>query len=254
MGQLARQEAARLVARFLAEHGNDPTFAWLAVYQTMLWYETINRSRLPHIIEVNDLRKPAWAGRANAVNAYIAGVLRVSPGSAFQRMDHLMRLPAFAGKQRQNPLGEGFIGALIAVLSGLGAEAISFRPEVRSTDFFPGIRIPGRSSVPRLDIVALKDDELVAIISAKWSIRHDRLSDITNECPVYKEAAYRHWRTRPLYFFVTNEFSPSRLRRITGDDCLDGVVHVHSKLVTQVCGLAAQVVDLEDLIRLTHEW
>jgi hypothetical protein len=254
VGRLARQEAVSLVSEFLAAHGNDPAFAWLAVYQTMLWYDAIGRTKLPHIIEANDLEKPSWAERAKAVDAYIAAALRVRPGSAFRRMDHLMSLPAFTGKQRQNPLGEGFVGALLAVLSTLGAESVSYKPEVPSTDFFPGIRIPGRSSVPRIDIAAVKDERLVAIISAKWSIRHDRLSDITNECPVYKEAAYRHWRTRPLYYFVTNEFSPSRLRRITGDDCVDGVVHVHAKLVTQICGLSAQVLDLEDLIHLTHQW
>lgn len=254
MGQLARQEATRLVSQFLAAHGNDPALAWLAVYQTMLWYDRIGRTNLPHIIEVNDLKKPSWAGRAKAVDAYIARALRISGGSALQRMDNLMSLPAFTGKQRQNPLGEGFVGAIVAVLSTLGAKSISYRPEVRSTDFFPGIRIPGRSSVSRIDVAAVKEDKLVAIISTKWSIRHDRLSDITNECPVYKEAAYRHWRTRPLYYFVTNEFSPSRLRRITGDDCVDGVVHVHAKLVTEVCGLSAQLLDLQDLIRLTHQW
>ena len=53
-----------------------------------------------------------------------------------------------------------------------------------------------------------------AVISAKWSMRHDRLSDITNECPVYKAAhqrIYRQSQTGLSYFVVTNEYDPSRL-------------------------------------------
>ena len=254
MGRLARQEATRLVSAYLKGHRNDPSATWLAVYRTVLWYDNIGGSLLPHIMEVNALAQGSWAKRARDVNDYIARSLGVRPSSVAGAVDKLMSLPAFAGKQRQNPLGEGFIGAILGVLSDAGAQGITYRAEAPSTDFFPGITIPGRSSIPKIDVVALKEDRLVAIISAKWSLRHDRLSDITNECPVYKEAAFRHWRVRPAYYVVTNEFMPARLQRLTSDACVDGVVHVHAPLVTQVCKLQAQVLDLTDLIQLTRSW
>jgi hypothetical protein len=144
----------------------------------------------------------------------LATALALQPHEVSANVDRLLCLPHFVGQQRQNPLGQGFVGAICGVLSALGAPHISYRTEVPSTDFFPGIRIPGRTTIPRIDVAALREDSLVAVISAKWSLRHDRLNDITNECPVYKEAAFRHWRRRPSYYVVTNEFSPARLRRL----------------------------------------
>ncbi len=40
----------------------------------------------------------------------------------------------------------------------------------------------------------------------------------------------------------------------TTDPCVDGVIHVHAPLVTKVCGLKADLVDLADLISLTNTW
>ena len=254
MGLLARQEAARLVAEFLAARGSDAPNAWLAVYQALLWYDTVGGARLPHIMEVSALRQGAWRRRAEEVHAHLAGAFNLEPHEVPGNVDRLLSLPSFVGQQRQNPLGQGFVGAIHGALSALGAPHISYRTEAPSTDFFPGIRIPGRTTIPRIDLAALRDDSLVAVLSAKWSLRHDRLNDITNECPVYKEAAFRHWRRRPYYYVVTNEFSPARLRRLVEDPCVDAVIHVHAPLVTQVCGLDIAVADLTDLIQLTFGW
>jgi hypothetical protein len=254
MGLLAREEARRLVAEFLAVRGNDAANAWLAVYQALLWYETVGGVPVPHIMEVSALRGGAWRKRAEEVNSYLATALALEPHEVPHKVDRLLSLPNFVGQQRQNPLGQGFVGAIHGVLSALGARDIDYRTEVPSTDFFPGIRIPGRTTIPKIDLAALHEDRLVAVLSAKWSLRHDRLNDITNECPVYKEAAFRHWRRHPYYYVVTNEFSPARLRRLVEDPCVDAVIHVHAALVTEVCGLDIHVADLADLIRLTSTW
>ena len=101
-----------------------------------------------------------------------------------------------------------------------------------------------------------------AILSAKWSLRHDRLSDITNECPVYKAAYQRIYRTSHqeknlLYYVITNEYDPSRLGKILDDSCVDGVVHVHKPAVVDICELnrrAQNLIDLADFIGLTDSW
>ena len=99
------------------------------------------------------------------------------------------------------------------------------------------------------------------IISAKWSVRHDRLNDITSECPIYKAAYSRIYRQarkdKLLYFVVTNEFDPARLNKIIIDDCVDGVVHVHKKAVTDICGLndrLTKLIDLAEFIDFTNDW
>lgn len=254
MGVLAREEARRLVTEFLAARGNDTANAWLAIYEALLWYETVEGMPLPHIMEVSALRRGAWRKRAGQVHSCLAAAFGRESQEVPARVDRLLVLPDFVGQQRQNPLGQGFVGAIQGVLSVLGAPYIHYRTEVPSTDFFPGIRIPGRTTIPKIDLAALREDTVVAVVSAKWSLRHDRLNDITNECPVYKEAAFRHWRRRPYYYVVTNEFSPARLRRLVEDPCVDAVIHVHAALVTEVCGFDINVSDLADLIQLTSTW
>ena len=121
---------------------------------------------------------------------------------------------------------------------------------------FPGVQLPTRTGEPFIDILVRKDGRNIGIISTKWSIRHDRINDLTSECRAYKNAAT--WTdTRIFYFVATNEFDPARSQKLIEDKCIDGVVHVHKPLVTEVCELDARLVemlDLSELIRLTHSW
>jgi len=121
---------------------------------------------------------------------------------------------------------------------------------------FPGVQMPTRTGEPFIDILVRKDGRNIGIISTKWSIRHDRINDLTSECRAYKNAAT--WTdTKIFYFVATNEFDPARTQKLIEDKCIDGVVHVHKPLVTEVCGLDArmqELLDLSDLIRLTRSW
>lgn len=112
-----------------------------------------------------------------------------------------------------------------------------------------------------IDLLASDGDIPQVVISAKWSLRHDRLNDITNECPVYKAAYQRIYRQtrrdRLLYYVVTNEFDPSRLNKVLDDTCVDGVVHVHKAAVTEVCkldGRVTRLTDLADFVNATSSW
>src|SRR4030065_2417665 len=125
-----------------------------------------------------------------------------------------MKRAEYVGMQRQNTLGMAFSGLTKHVLEKFGSATVQYETEVEASNIFPGITVPGRSSTPRIDLLAKQNDIPRAIISAKWSVRHDRLNDITNECPVYKaayERIYRQSRREAglLYYVVTNEYDPS---------------------------------------------
>lgn len=133
--------------------------------------------------------------------------------------------------------------------------------EVDASEIFPGITVPGRSGSSRIDILSNANDLPKSVISAKWSLRHDRLNDITNECPVYKAAYQRIYRQLPqdrlLYFVLTNEYDPSRLNKILSDTCVDGVIHVHKKAVLEICeldGRLERLMDLTDFVKCTFSW
>ncbi len=250
--------------------------AWLGFYQTLLWFEPVDWvgfKELPHIIDADKLRpsspskkrswlKPnPWQKRAQAVSVYLAKELKCPVNSLARKTDLLMKHPHYQGMQRQNTLGIAFAGLVKYVLEKFGSSTISYEVEKEATGIFPGISFPGRSSTPRIDVLARYDKIPRAIISTKWSLRHDRLNDITNECPVYKaayERVYRQTRYEHLlYYVVTNEYDPARLNKILNDTCVDAVVHVCKTALVEVCGLNGRLkklFDLVDFIKATSLW
>jgi hypothetical protein len=254
--------------------GLTKSSAWLGIYQTLLWYEPIGHlgyKDLPHIIEADKLRPTArkkdswvkptiWQVRAEKIHTYLCKQLGDDSANVATRFDRLLKSTEYQGLQRQNTLGIAFAGLIEHVLSKFGSRGVSYATEVEAASIFPGIEVPGRSGAPRIDVLVRRNDIPLAVISAKWSVRHDRLNDITNECPVYKaayERIYRQTRQHLLYYVVTNEFDPSRLTKMLDDTCVNGIVHVHKPAVVDVCGLNGrlkQLTDLEAFIDLASSW
>lgn len=218
---------------------------WLGIYCTLMWYE----HGVPHIIDADKLKDSAWRDRALKVEQYIARHLGCSPEDVKKNCDMLMHTPQYKGKQRQNPLGIAFVATIkhLFEMAVSGKEQYLFDDEVNPRNFWPGITIQGRSREPRIDVILLKKSKPVAVFSAKWSLRHDRLSDIINECPVYKQAAYTLNRINLKYYVVTNEFDPARLSKVIEDPCVDGVIHVHKPLLVDVLDLDGRLDKLIDL-------
>lgn len=256
--------------------GLDAATAWLGIYQALLWYEPINWlgfSDLPHIIDADKLRPAspakkrtwtspnAWQRRAQALNVYLAEQLGCPIDSIPGKTDLLMKHPSYAGMQRQNTLGIAFTGLIKHVLEKFGSATVSYETEVEAATIFPGITFPGRSTTPRIDLLVGRNNVPRAIISAKWSLRHDRVNDITNECPVYKAAYQRIYRQTSrdhlLYYVVTDEYDPARLNKMLEDTCVDGVIHVHKTAVIKVCGLngrLTRLINLADFVSMTLSW
>lgn len=254
--------------------GLDASTAWLGIYQTLLWYVPVSSAtfdELPHIIEANELRPAssqdswpstkAWQKKAHSVHVYLAQQLHCPAPDVKSCVDLLMKHPNHLRKQRHNPLGSAFAGLVEHVLSRFGSQSVSYETEVNATSVFAGITFPGRSTTPSMDILASRGGIPRAVISAKWSLRHDRMNDITNECPVYKAAYQRIYRRPGLpdirYYLITNEYAPARLDKMLHDTCLDGVVHVHKPAVVNICeldGRMVDLIDLEDFVSLTSLW
>ncbi len=250
------------------EGGMTPKSVWLGIYQALLWYEPVqalpNRDRLPHIIDANRLTSgptkkgepKTWQAYAIAVENYVAARIGVDPSRLPEMVDRLMKLPAYQGLQRHNILGSAFAGLLKHVLERLGQVGLTYELDVNGDKAFPGVQLPTRTGKPFIDILVRKDGRNIGIISTKWSVRHDRINDLTSECRAYKNAAT--WTdTRIFYYVATNEFDPARTDNLIEDKCMDGVVHVHKPLVIEVCRLnqrLTKLLDLSDLIRLTSAW
>lgn len=268
-GSQARQLAPYLFQNAVYPNGLSGATAWLGVYQVLLWYEPVafgGLTALPHIIDADKLRPPSyrpakhavsvWQQRAQAAEQYLAQQLGCQPNQVQHHVDLLMHHPVYQGVQRQNPLGIAFPVLVCHILQTYGNNAVTYEMEMPAQSIFPGIVVPGRSPNPKIDIVVRNQGRLRSVISCKWSLRHDRLNDISNECPTYKQAA--SWtRTQIDYLVVTNEFDPARLDKILSDPCVDAVVHVHKALPTTVCGLDSRLgcmLDLVNLLARSQAW
>jgi hypothetical protein len=264
-GSQARKLALTCFQNAKYPDGLNGISAWLGIYQVLLWYEKIGLegiSYLPHIIDADKLRPPSyrsskpgvsvWQQRALATDKYLAQTLNCQPEEVRGNVDLLMNNPVYRGVQRQNPLGIAFPALVCYILSTFGNSSVSYELEVPAQSVFPGIIVPGRSKNPRIDIVVRNQNHTKAVISCKWSLRHDRLNDISNECPAYKQAA--SWtRTNIEYYVITNEYDPARLNKLLSDSCVDALVHVHKYLPINVCGLNSRLVNMLDLVDLINK-
>lgn len=246
----------------------EPTLetAWLGIYQMLLWYE----HGYIHIREANDLRKNRiWQERARKAEQYIADALGIASKELQWTVDRMMKLPRWRdpddserSMQRNNPLGNGLRILTGEVLRRWGSPNFDYREEEPATNWWPGIQMPGRSEAPKVDVMVLRDNPRV-LISCKWSGRHDRMSDVTNECQEYKAAAIKRQNMKLQHFVITNEVDGQRTDKILNQPCVDGLVLVHLPLLRELGTMtpmmegaigAARLIDLVDFVKLTHTW
>jgi hypothetical protein len=238
-----RQEYAEVVRQALAPHLVDATTVWRGVYQLLMWFH----QDVPHIMDGDKLARGAWRRRAEAVKVAIAAEFGCDPSEVVNKVDLLVKSPIFAKRpQRQNPLGIGFVASLFTALEHFSSQEYRFFPEEAIGDaVFRGIREAPRSAP---DIVAVKNEVEVAVLSAKWSLRHDRLKDLKDECNYFKTLM-----GSLKFYAVTNEFDPARLNKVLEDYRIDGLFHVNRRLVVDVAQVDSRLqrlADLSDLLGL----
>lgn len=237
----------------------------MGFYQVLIQYvqvEVAERNAIPRITDANRLTKRsrsgqpnAWQRRAIIFESQVATALQVPPNQVMQHVNQLMKETGYADLQPHNIIGMAFAALIAYCLEEFGSKNLTYDVEVPAGKLYPGIRLPGRSSGQgSADVVAYKlDGTPRAIITAKWGIRHDRIHDITNECPAYKQAAL--FRRQILSFYVvTNEMDQGRLTTMAQDDCLEGVVHIHVPMLMALAQNPGNVIDLVDFVKSTHDW
>jgi hypothetical protein len=235
--------------------------AWLGIYQVLMWYEGEHL----HIKESNDLRKSKrWHDLAARAEQYIANALGVDPGELPTFVDRMMKLPRWSEvMQRNNPLGNGLRTLVAEVLRRWADSRFEYRQEEPAVMWFPGIQMPGRSAHPKIDVLAVREQPK-GVLSCKWSYRHDRISDVTNECQEYKGAAVRRQNMRLRYYLFTNEFDGQRLDKVLNQPCVDALVHIHLPLALHLLEGGTllmtagrgekRLLDLTEFVQLSYHW
>jgi len=270
---VARSPNAQLAAdqfhAIVATNGYGKADAWKGIARLLLTcdiWQSQGWTKLHDVVvyrESNDFKQGnAVVERAEKLTQYLASQLGVNRASLCSVVGRYWALTGILNSQPHNLVGHAFRSILVEALKLFGDPGISYEEEVDPYVEFPGHKFVTRSKNPKIDIVARRGKVTVALISARWRYRHDRV-DLIDEALAYAGAAKRTNPHCNLYAWV-GEFSPSRLQKVlehcpplNSSGALAATVHFNPKLLTDGLSENGRTVPLKSmdwLIGETFKW
>lgn len=155
-------------------------------------------------------------------------------------------------RKRQNVLGEGFedlLQLLIAKISTVPDETIRIRQRV---NHLPGFQSPNatRERIEAPDLAIVKNGCTQLLASVKWSLRHDRQKQLSDELDCYADLLSQE--AFPRYVLITNEYDPGRLVNTDGlnrrGQRIDCIYHVNLDLLLGALHDHDRIKDIKPLI------
>ena len=245
--------AVELYQQLLTEHGWGLDQSWLAITMLLMtcniWRDGEWRSlhSAPVLRESNDYRltkggAPNKALReALQVKERIATELAIDSDGLCSEIGKFFRHQDISGLQPNNPRGHAFRSLVAETLARFGDSTLDVVEEVSPRDLFPGFDFGNRSTDARIDIVVKRGPRPVALITTRWTYRHDRV-DIIDEARAYMPAA-RNLNRDARFFGVTAEFGSARLKKVIGqtspamrNSAIDRLVHLNPELPGELIG------------------
>lgn len=245
--------AVSLYEELLTVRGWALNQAWLAITMLLVtcdvWRfgEWLALHDAPVLRESNDYRltkggSPNKAlSEAVKVKERIAEELGVDPEGVCSELGVFFRHPDIGGLQPNNPRGHAFRSLVAETLARFGDPQLEVAEEVSPRDLFPGFEFGNRSKDARIDIVVKRGPRPVALITTRWTYRHDRV-DIIDEARAYVPAA-RELNRDCRFFGVTAEFGTARLKKVIaqtspvmGNAAINRLVHLNPEMPGQLIG------------------
>jgi hypothetical protein len=154
-------------------------------------------------------------------------------------------------RKRQNVLGEGFedlLHLLLTRVANVPDAAIRVR---KKADQLPGFATSVARRIESPDIAIVQGERTAVLASVKWSLRHDRQKQLSDELDCYVSLLSQP--QFPQYVLVTNEYDPGRLVNVverlqSGGHHVDRVYHMNLELLLGALGRHAGVRDLQGLV------
>ncbi len=142
------------------------------------------------------------------------------------------------GSNRQNVLGEGFedLLRLLAVrVAGVPEDMIALRRKANELPGFQGT-LEGKRRIESPDIAIVTGSKTAHLSTVKWSLRHDRQKQLTDELDCYVQLCSQD--RFPEYVLVTNEYDPGRLKNSSNlhsrGKTVDCIYHINPDLLVEV--------------------
>jgi hypothetical protein len=155
-------------------------------------------------------------------------------------------------RKRQNVLGEGFedlLQLLVAKVSHVSDKYIRVR---QRANHLPGFQSANstRERIEAPDIAIVRDERTQLLASVKWSLRHDRQKQLSDELDCYADLLSQ--QAFPRYVLITNEYDPGRLVNTDGlsrrGQKVDCIYHVSLELLMGALHDHERIKDIRPLI------
>jgi hypothetical protein len=181
----------------------------------------------------------------------------IPPGQAEPLAHELVAKARFyftVERKRQNVLGEGFedlLHLLITRISHIQDEYIVVRQRINKLPGFQSLSTT-RERIEAPDIAIVRNNRTELIASVKWSLRHDRQKQLSDELDCYVDLLSQP--TFPSYILITNEYDPGRLVNTDGlnrrGQRIERIYHINLDLLLGTLHDHGRVRDLKPLIEM----
>ena len=262
--------AVDLYRRLLGEHDWELEEAWLGIALLLMtcdiWRDGEWRPfhGAPVLRESNDYRLTK-AGSPNKalseallVKEWIAAELSADEDHVCSQLGQFFRHPDIAGLQPNNPRGHAFRSLVAETLASFGDPELEMREEASPHDLFTGHDFGNRSAAARIDIVVKRGPRIVALITTRWTYRHDRV-DIIDEARAYMPPA-RDQNRDCRFFGVTAEFMTARLKKVISETApvmrnaaIDRLVHLNPELPGELIGRNGELREMWSLAQMVED-
>ena len=200
--------------------------------------------------------------RAEQLTVYLAAQLNVDRPDLCNNIGLYWRQPQIRKLQPHNLVGHAFRSLIVNVLQLFGDPDVSYEERVDRNSLFPGQDLTKLAKRSKLDIVARRESRIVAILTVRWRVRHNRLQAL-DEAFAYGPALQRH-NPNSKFYAVLGEFDSGRLRKVL-DNCppqaphaaLSAAVHFAPQPIREGLrenGTLEHLRSLEWLIGETFQW
>ena len=157
------------------------------------------------------------------------------------------------GSNRQNVLGEGFedlLRLLVVRVAGVPEEKIILRRKANELPGFHGTPKQARR-IESPDMVIIEGNKTALLSTVKWSLRHDRQKQLSDELDCYVQLVSQD--AFPEYVLVTNEYDPGRLKNSSNlssrGKTLDRIYHINPALLVEVLSdVPSSAAEVQELI------
>jgi len=262
--------AVELYGDLLAERGWGLDQAWLAIAALLMTCEIWRDGEwrffhgAPVLQESNNYRltrrgEPNRAlAEALRVRRRLTDELGVGEQALCGEIGRFFRHPDIVGLQPNNPRGHAFRSLVAETLARFGDPRLDVREEVSPHELFPGFDFGNRSPNARIDIVVQRGPRVVALITTRWTYRHDRV-DIIDEALAYTPAARRE-NAECRFYGVTAEFVPGRLHKVIEQTepampnaAINRLVHLQPELAGALLGRNGGLEQMWPLARMVED-